>query len=104
MTQEKVYTTFIYFIATKRLRKECPLVRPRTVKFLPSFQKRGISAYVQTGKKGKGMGMRVKLDQPAFKSDGEMKSRAANQDGYFDKEFRRVFEVNLWFHKRTPIR
>jgi len=44
------------------------------------------------GKKGKGMGMRVKLDQPAFKSDGEMKSRAANQDGYFDKEFRRVFE------------
>jgi len=43
------------------------------------------------GKK-KGGGMRVKLDQPVFKSDGEMKIRAANQDGYFDKEFRRIFE------------
>ena len=38
--------------------------------------------------------MRVKLDQPPFKSDGEMKIRAANQDGYFDKEFRRIFEVS----------
>ena len=37
--------------------------------------------------------MRVKLDQPPFKSDGEMKARAANQDGYFDKEFKRVFEA-----------
>lgn len=43
--------------------------------------------------KGKqGGAMRVKLDQPPFKSDGEMKSRAANQDGYFNKEFIRLFE------------
>jgi len=44
------------------------------------------------GKGKKNAGMRVKLDQPPFKSDGEMKARAANQDGYFDKEFKRVFE------------
>jgi len=42
--------------------------------------------------KGNTKGIRVKLDQPPFKSDGEMKSRNATQDGYFDQQFRRVFE------------
>jgi len=47
----------------------------------------------QNAKKGKkNAGMRVKLEQPPFRSDGEMKSRDATQDGYFDKTFKRIFE------------
>jgi len=44
------------------------------------------------GKGKKGGGIRVKLDLPSWKDPGTMKTKNATQDGYFDKEFRRVFE------------